>query len=87
MKALLRAFAAVHALMAALFAAAALVLIAIAARVAWEACADGLGQAAAQGVIEAVGLLAAAVVALVGTRHPLASAPSRPGRIALDTRP
>jgi len=64
MKALLRAFAVVHALMAALFAAAALVLIAIAARVAWEACADGLGQAAAQGVIEAVGLLAAAVVAL-----------------------
>jgi hypothetical protein len=64
MKVLLRAFAAVHALMAALFAAAALVLVAIAARVAWDACADGLGQAAAQGVIEAVGLLAAAVVAL-----------------------
>ena len=64
MKALLRAFAVVHALMAALFAAAALVLIAIAARVGWDACADGFGQAAAQGVIEAVGLLAAAVVAL-----------------------
>ena len=60
MKALLRAFAIVHALMAALFAAAALVLIAISARIAWDACADGLGQAAAQGVIEAVGLLAAA---------------------------
>ena len=64
MKALLRAFAAVHGLMAALFAGAALVLVAIAARVGWAACADGLSAEAAQGVIEAVGLLAAAVVAL-----------------------
>ena len=64
MKTLLRAFAAVHGLMATLFAAAALVLVAIAARVGWEACAEGFTQQAAQGVIEAVGLLAAAVLAL-----------------------
>lgn len=64
MKLLLRAFAAVHGLMATLFAAAALLLVAIAARVGWEACAEGFTQQAAQGVIEAVGLLAAAVLAL-----------------------
>jgi hypothetical protein len=50
--------------MALLFACAALLLIVIAARVGWEAFAAGLDRAAAQGIIEAVGLLAAAVVAL-----------------------
>ena len=50
--------------MAILFAVAALVLIAIAARVGWAAAVGGLDRAAAQGVIEAVGLLAAGVVAL-----------------------
>jgi hypothetical protein len=64
MKALLRLFSAVHALMALLFACATLLLIAIAARIGWAAFAAGLDRAAAQGLIEAVGLLAAAVVAL-----------------------
>ncbi|WP_119157564.1 hypothetical protein [Caldimonas tepidiphila] len=64
MKFLMRAFAIVHALMAALFAAAALVLVVISANVAWSALAHGLGKDVAQEVIEAVGLLAAAVVAL-----------------------
>ena len=64
MKALLRVFATAHGLMALLFACAALLLIVIAARVGWEAFAAGLDRAAAQGIIEAVGLLAAAVVAL-----------------------
>ena len=64
MKALLQLFSTVHALMALLFACAALLLIAIAARIGWSALAAGLDRAAAQGVIEAVGLLAAAVVAL-----------------------
>lgn len=64
MKALLRLFSTMHALMALLFACGALVLIAIAARIGWSALASGLDQAAAQGIIEAVGLLAAAVVAL-----------------------
>jgi len=64
MKALLRVFATAHGLMALLFACAALLLIVIAARVGWEAFAAGLDRAAAQGITEAVGLLAAAVVAL-----------------------
>jgi hypothetical protein len=64
MKILLKAFPAVHALMALLFALGALMLIVIAARTGWGAFIGGLTHAAAQGVIEAVGLLAAAVVAL-----------------------
>lgn len=54
----------VHKLTAVLFAAASLVLIAIAARTGWQAVAAGLDQEAALQVIEAVGLMAAAVVAL-----------------------
>jgi len=50
--------------MAALFACAALMLIAIATKEAWIAFATGLDRAAAQQIIEAIGLLAAAVVAL-----------------------
>ena len=64
MKALLRVFATAHGLMAFLFACAALLLIVIAARIGWTVFAAGLDRAAAQGIIEAVGLLAAAVVAL-----------------------
>lgn len=64
MKALLHAFSIVHGFMAFLFACAALMLIVIATKVAWMAFAGGLDRAAAQGIIEAVGLLAAAVVAL-----------------------
>jgi hypothetical protein len=64
MKVILRLFSTVHALMALLFACAALLLIVIAARIGWTVFAAGLDQAAAQGIIEAVGLLAAAVVAL-----------------------
>src|SRR6478672_4807543 len=64
MKTVLRLISTVHALMAVLFACAALVLIAIAARVGWAAVVSGLDRAAAQGLIEAVGLLAAGVVAL-----------------------
>jgi hypothetical protein len=63
-KAVLRLFALVHALMAALFALAAMLLIIIATRNAWIAVAAGLGPTAAQQVIEAIGYLAAAVVAL-----------------------
>jgi hypothetical protein len=54
----------VHKLTALLFAAASLVLIAIAARIGFEAVAGGLDEEAAMAVIEAVGLMAAAVVAL-----------------------
>ena len=64
MKSLLRIFSIIHGLMAALFACAALMLMAIAAKVGRMAFAGGQDSNAAQRIIEAVGLLAAAVVAL-----------------------
>jgi uncharacterized membrane protein YczE len=64
MKALLLAFSIIHGLMAILFACSALVLIIIAAKIGWLAFASGLDRSAAQQIIEAVGLLAVAVVAL-----------------------
>ena len=64
MKTLTRLFRIVHGLMAFFFACAALMLIAIAARMGWVAFIGGLDGTAAQAIIEAVGLLAAAVVAL-----------------------
>src|SRR5690349_13525811 len=64
MKPILRAFAAVQAVVALLFALASLALIVIAARTGWVALSGGLDRAAAQEIIEAIGLLAAAVVAL-----------------------
>ena len=64
MKALMRSFSIIHGLMAILFACASLMLIIIAANVGWLAVAGGLDRSAAQQIIEAVGLLAAAVVAL-----------------------
>ena len=64
MKALLRTFSILHGVMAVLFACAAVMLIVIAAKVGLVAFADALDRSAAQQIIEAVGLLAAAVVAL-----------------------
>ena len=63
-KTLTRIFRTIHGLMAFLFACGAITLIVIAARIGWVAFVGGLDRAAAQGIIEAVGLLAAAVVAL-----------------------
>jgi hypothetical protein len=64
MKIVQRIFQALHALTAALFACAAIMLTVIAARMGWQASFGGLDAASAQLIIEAVGLLAAAVVAL-----------------------
>lgn len=64
MKILIRLFASLHALIAVLFVCASLVLIAIAANSGWQALAGGLEVGAAQGIIEAIGLIAVAVVAL-----------------------
>jgi hypothetical protein len=64
MKALTRVFRFIHGLMAVLFGCAALMLITIAAGMGWAAFAGTFNGAAAQAIIEAVGLLAAAVVAL-----------------------
>jgi hypothetical protein len=63
-KIVLAGFAVVQGVMAALFALAALALTAIAARLGWDGLSGGLDMNAAQAVIESVGLLAAAVVAL-----------------------
>ena len=64
MKLILGLYSLLHALMAAFFAVAALMLITIAARMAWTAFGGGLDAPAAEAIIEAMGLLAAAVVAL-----------------------
>lgn len=64
MKLATNVFRLIHGLMAIFFALAALILIAIAVRIGWLGLMGGLDQAAAQTIIEAVGLLAAAVVAL-----------------------
>jgi hypothetical protein len=64
MKALTRLFRFVHGSIAALFGCSALMLIVISARTGWLAFESGLNLDAAQGIIEAIGLLASAVVAL-----------------------
>lgn len=64
MRLLLLFFAMAHGAIALLFVAGALVLTVVAARMGWEAVAAGLGAQAGLHVIEAIGLLAAAVVAL-----------------------
>ena len=64
MKWVMRGFSVIHAFVAALFACAAISLIGIAARTGWLAFGNGFDLAAAQQIIEAIGILAAAVVAL-----------------------
>ncbi|TFZ02159.1 hypothetical protein EZ313_12815 [Ramlibacter henchirensis] len=59
-----RFFSAIHGVIAALFAGAAIILMLTAVRVAAVALSEDFGYASAQIVIEAIGLLAAAVVAL-----------------------
>lgn len=64
MKLVTNVFRVIHGLMAVFFALAALMLIAIAVRMGWMGFSGDLDGAAALVIIEAVGLLAAAVVAL-----------------------
>ena len=64
MKLVLRAFAAVHAVLALLFALVALLLMVVAARTGWDAVTGGLDTAAGVPLIEAMGLIAVAVVSL-----------------------
>lgn len=61
---LLRGFSVVHGVLALLFVGMALILVAVAAREAWDALGADFGPQSAQLVIEAMGVLAAAVVAL-----------------------
>jgi hypothetical protein len=64
MRVVMRLFSIVHGLVAVLFACAALALLAIAAHLGWRALSSSFDLAAAQAIIEAVGLLAVAVLAL-----------------------
>ncbi len=64
MKNFLRLYSAVHALMALLFAAAGIALMVVAARNGWIAMSGSPDALAGEAIIEAMGLLAAAVVAL-----------------------
>jgi TRAP-type mannitol/chloroaromatic compound transport system permease small subunit len=64
MKLLMRVISLTHAVMAVLFVGGGLLLILMAIHMAWTAVATGIGEAASQKIIEAIGLLAAAVVAL-----------------------
>jgi len=64
MRRLAQLFSVIHGFMALLFFLAALLLVVIATHLGWTAFAAGIDRAAAQKIIEAIGLLAAAVVAL-----------------------
>jgi hypothetical protein len=64
MKIVLRLFATFHAVIALLFVLAALLLIVIAAHAGAVALAEGINEAAAQGIIQAIGIVAVAVVSL-----------------------
>nr|WP_315255007.1 hypothetical protein [uncultured Duganella sp.] len=64
MKKLMLAFGVVHATIALLFTAGAIFLIIVGAQLGWDALHADSGLLAAQEVIEAIGILAAAVVAL-----------------------
>lgn len=64
MKAFLRAFSVLHALMAALFALAAVGLILVAGKIGFGVVAGDIDRGAAERIIEAMGVLAAGVVAL-----------------------
>jgi hypothetical protein len=85
-KTILRIFSTVHALMALLFALAALPLIAIAVTTASTALGVGWSPRAAQQIIEAIGLLAAAVVSLQMAQTILEEEVIRDAHISAPTR-
>ena len=79
-------YAAIHALMALAFAIASIVPVVIAARVGWAAIVQGLDLPAAEAIIEAVGLLAAGVVALQISQTVLEEEVVRDAHIGAPTR-
>ncbi|MET3495344.1 hypothetical protein [Variovorax boronicumulans] len=79
-------YAAIHALMALAFAIASLVLVVIAARTGWGAVMHGLDLPAAEAIIEAMGLLAAGVVALQISQTVLEEEVIRDAHIGAPTR-
>ncbi|ADU34545.1 hypothetical protein J2W30_001645 [Variovorax boronicumulans] len=79
-------YAAIHALMALAFAIASIVLVVIAARAGWGAVMQGLGLPTAEAIIEAVGVLAAGVVALQISQTVLEEEVLREAHISAPTR-
>lgn len=86
MKWVLRLIGVIHGFMALLFACSAISLIIIATRIGWIAVAEKLDQGAAQRIIEAIGLLAAAVVALQIAQTILEEEVIRDAHISAPTR-
>ncbi|MBU1360535.1 MAG: hypothetical protein KKC79_13180 [Gammaproteobacteria bacterium] len=86
MKKLSPLFAVVHGLMALLFACAALVLVGIASYQGWLAVSEGFGRETAEAIIEAIGLLAAAVVALQISQTVIEEEVIREAHISAPTR-
>jgi hypothetical protein len=86
MRLLLRTFETIHAVMATLFGVGALVLVAMATALGWRACMAGMSLQSAQAVIEAIGLLAAAVVALQIAQTILEEEVLRDAHISAPTR-
>jgi len=86
MKLILSLYAALHALTAFAFAAAAVVLIVVAGHAGFAAVMQGVDISAAEAVIEAVGLLAAAVVALQISQTVLEEEVVRDAHIGAPTR-
>ena len=86
MKSVLTAFGYAQGVLALLFAIAGLALTFAAGRVGWEAIRAGLDLDAAQQVIEAVGLLAAAVVALQIAQTICEEEVIREGHVSAPTR-
>ena len=86
MKFVLRLVGAIHGFMALMFACSAILLITIATRIGWIAGAEKLDQGAAQSIIEAIGLLAAAVVALQIAQTILEEEVIRDAHISAPTR-
>ena len=79
-------FSVIHAFMALLFGCAALTLIVIATHLGWTAFASGIDRVAAQQVIEAIGLLATAVVALQISQTVIEEEVIRDAHISAPTR-
>jgi len=86
MKPYMRAFPVIHALMAALFALASLVLIAVAIKMGVSEVARALDRGAAQHIIEAMAVLAAAVVALQISQTIIEEEVVRDGHVSGPTR-
>src|SRR3954464_8858292 len=64
MKLVLRIFAAIHAVLALLFVAISVLLVVVAVQTSWEAISNGFDRETGVHLIEALGLVAVAVVAL-----------------------